>query len=128
MMFEARFARKDCTPGAERSRCTRAKNEPRIIGLQAREHYEALQSARRTQTTNEFQQNYAARAGIAGTHAQAISRCGLRGCRYIGLAKTHLQHVITAAAVNLIGIADWYSGVPTAKTRLSRFAALKSAA
>jgi transposase len=128
MMFEARFARKDCTPCALRSRCTRAKNEPRIIGLQAREHYEALQSARRTQTTREFRQNYAARAGIESTHAQAISRCGLRRCRYIGLAKTHLQHVITAAAVNLIRIADWHSGVPVAKTRLSRFAALKSAA
>src|SRR5271168_5350242 len=42
MMFEARFARKDCTPCAQRSRRTRAKNEPGIIGLQAREHYEAL--------------------------------------------------------------------------------------
>jgi putative DNA primase/helicase len=77
-----------------------------LFGLQSREHYEALQSARRTQTTKEFQQNYVARAGIEGTHAQAISRCGLRRCRYIGLAKTHLQHVITAAAVNLIRIAD----------------------
>ncbi len=38
MMFEARFARKDCTPCALRSRCTRAKTEPGIIGLQAREH------------------------------------------------------------------------------------------
>jgi transposase len=37
MMFDARFARKDCTPCALRSRCTRAKAEPRIIGLQARE-------------------------------------------------------------------------------------------
>jgi transposase len=128
MMFEARFARKDCTPCALRSRCTRAKNEPRIIGLQAREHYEALQSARRTQTTDKFRQNYAARAGIEGTHAQAISRCGLRRSRYIGLAKTHLQHVITAAAVNLVRIADWHSGVPTARTRRSRFAALQLAA
>ena len=31
MVFEARFARKDCTPCSLRSRCTRAKNEPRII-------------------------------------------------------------------------------------------------
>jgi transposase len=128
MMFEARFARKDCTPCALRSRCTRAKNEPRIIGLQARELYEALQSARRTQTTKEFRQNYAARAGIEGTHAQAISRCGLRRCRYIGLAKTHLQHVITAVAVNLVRIADWHSGLLTARTRHSRFAALQIAA
>ena len=28
MQFEARFARKDCTPCLLRSRCTRAKNEP----------------------------------------------------------------------------------------------------
>lgn len=128
MDFEVRFARKDCTPCALRSRCTRAKTEPRLIGLQAREHYEALQSARQHQTTAEFRRNYAARAGIEGTHAQAIRRCGLRRCRYIGLAKTHLQHVITAAAVNLVRIADWQSGVPAAKTRCSRFAALQMAA
>ncbi|HKM81431.1 MAG TPA: IS1182 family transposase [Candidatus Acidoferrum sp.] len=127
MIFEARFARKDCTPCELRTRCTRSRKEPRIIGLQAREHFEALQSARRHQTTEEFRQNYAARAGIEGTHAQAISRCGLRRCRYIGLAKTHLQHVITAAAVNLIRIADWHIATPTAKTRCSRFAALQPA-
>jgi transposase len=39
MDFEARFARKDCTPCPMRSRCTRAKDEPRIIGLQARKNY-----------------------------------------------------------------------------------------
>ena len=128
MDFEARFARKDCAPCPMRSRCTRAKEEPRIIGLQARENYEALQSARRHQTTDEFQKNYAARAGIEGTHAQAIRRCGLRRCRYIGLAKTHLQHVITAAAVNLVRIAEWHDATPTAQTRRSRFAALRLAA
>jgi transposase len=128
MMFEARFARKDCTPCELRTRCTRAKNEPRLIGLQAREYFEALQAARRYQTTEEFRQNYAARAGIEGTHAQAVSRCGLRQCRYIGLAKTHLQHVITAVAVNLVRIADWHAASPTAKTRRSRFAALQPAA
>jgi transposase len=50
------------------------------------------------------------------------------GWRNIGLAKTHLQHVITAAAVNLVRIADWQSGVEPAKTRCSRFAALQMAA
>jgi hypothetical protein len=42
MTWEARFARKDCTPCPLRSRCTRAKLEPRIIGLQARDQFEAL--------------------------------------------------------------------------------------
>lgn len=45
MVFEARFGRRDCTPCALRPLCTRAKREPRIIGLQAREHFEALQGA-----------------------------------------------------------------------------------
>jgi hypothetical protein len=41
-----------------------------------------------------------------------ISRCGLRRCRYLGLAKTNLQHVITAVAINLISIADWHIATP----------------
>jgi hypothetical protein len=83
MTWEARFARKDCTPCSLRSRCTKAKLEPRIIGLQSREHYEALQAARRWQTTEAFRQRYAARAGIEGTHEQAVRRSGLRRSRYI---------------------------------------------
>ena len=94
MVFEARFATRDCFPCPLRPRCTRGKREPRIIGLQAREHFKALQGARKHQKTEVFRERYAARAGIEGTHAQAISRCGLRRCRYVGLAKTRLQHVL----------------------------------
>jgi transposase len=128
MVFEARFARKDCTPCPFRPQCTKAKHEPRIIGLQAREHHEALQGVRRRQTTAEFRLQYAARAGIEGTHEQAIRRCGLRYCRYIGLAKAHLQHLLTATAINLIRLQDWWAGTPVAPTRCSRFAALQPAA
>jgi transposase len=125
MAFEARFARQDCTPCASRSRCTRAKVEPRIIGLQTREQFEALQSARKRQTTPEFSQQYAARSGIEATHEQALRRCGLRQSRYIGLAKTHLQHLITATAINLVRLSDWFAGLSPAPTRRSRFAALQ---
>jgi transposase len=128
MAFEARFARKDCTPCPFRTQCTKAKQEPRIIGLQAREHYEALHTARQRQTTEEFRQEYAARAGIEGTHEQAIRRCGLRRCRYIGQAKAHLQHVLTAVALNVIRLDDWWAGAPVSRTRCSRFAALEEAA
>jgi transposase len=124
MQFEARFARNDCAACPMRSRCTRSKVEPRIITLQAREEFEALQTARRNQTTEAFRKSYAARAGVEGTHAQAIRRCGLRRCRYIGLAKTRLQHVITAVAVNLVRVAEWYADNQSANTRISRFAAL----
>ena len=124
-IWEARFARKDCTPCPLRTRCTKAKLEPRIIGLQAREHHEALQRARQQQQTEDFRLQYAARAGIESTHEQALRRCGLRYCRYIGSAKTRLQHVITAAAINLIRISDWWTSNPRACTRRSRFAALE---
>jgi transposase len=49
---------------------------------------------------------------------------GLRRSRYRGLAKTHLQHVASAAAINLERLAAWFRAVPRAATRTSRFAAL----
>jgi transposase len=124
MMWEVRFARKDCTSCVHRLQCTKAKKEPRLLGLQAREQYEALQAARQRQTTDAFRLQYAARAGIESTHEQAIRRCGLRRSRYIGRAKTHLQHLITATAINLVRVAAWLEGTPWAKTRQSAFAAL----
>jgi transposase len=127
MTWEARFARKDCTPCPQRAQCTRAKKEPRIVGLQAQEQYEALHAARQRQTTEAFAQQYAPRAGIEGTHAQGIRRCGLRQARYIGLARTHLQHIATAAALNVVRIGEWLAGTPQAKTRCSPFAALMAA-
>jgi len=127
MTWEVRFARKDCTPCPQRAQCTRSKKEPRLIGLQAREHYAALQAARKRQTTETFRQQYAARAGIESAHAQGIRRSGLRQARYLGQAKTHLQHLATAAALNIVRIGEWLAGTPRAKTRCSPFAALKVA-
>jgi hypothetical protein len=128
MAFEARFARADCTPCPFREQCTRSKQEPRIIGLLPREQHEALQAARREQGTEEFRGRYAARAGIEGTHEQANRRCGLRRCRYIGEAKAHLQHLLTAAALNVVRLNEWWAGTPLSQTRCSRFAALQLAA
>jgi transposase len=124
---EARFSAKDCTPCAHRAQCTRAKKEPRLIGLSSREQHEVLQERREEQATEAFRQRYAARAGVESTHEQAIRRSGLRQCRYIGQAKTHLQHLVTAVAINLIRVGDWLTGTPLAPTRCSRFAALQGA-
>ena len=128
MAFEARFARADCTPCPSRAQCTRSKQEPRIFGLLPREQHEALQAARREQETEGFRWRYAARAGIEGTHEQANRRCGLRRCRYIGEAKAHLQHLLTAAAINVVRLSEWWAGTPLSRTRCSRFAALQLAA
>lgn len=128
MEIEVRFSRKDCTPCPSRSRCTKAKVEPRLIGLQSREQYETLQAARQWQRTEDFQQQYAARAGVEGTPSQGVRRCGLRQSRYIGLAKTHLPHLLTAVAINFVRLSEWWAGVSPAKTRCSPFAALQGAA
>ena len=103
--FHVRFARSDCLACAERARCTTAKIEPRELMLQPREQHETLQTARLEQTGAAFRARYAARAGIEGTHAQGVRRCGLRKARYLGLAKTTLQHACTAAALNLVRVA-----------------------
>jgi transposase len=63
--------------------------------------------------------------GMVSHFSQGIRGFGLRSSRYLGEAKTHLQHVLTAGAVNLVRFAAWMAGVPHAKTRTSRFAALK---
>jgi transposase len=124
MMWDVRFARKDCTPCVHRWQGTKAKKEPRLLGLQAREPYEALQAARPRPTTDAFRLQDAARAGIESPHEQAIRRCGLRRSRDMGLTKTHLQHLITATAINLVRVAAGLEGTPRATTRRSAFAAL----
>jgi hypothetical protein len=83
-----------------------------------------LQQARDQQYSEAFRQSYAQRAGIEGTHSQAVRALGLRRTRYFGLAKTSLQHYATAAAINLIRLDAFLSEKKAAKTRTSRFAAL----
>jgi transposase len=86
--------------------------------------HELLQQRRQWQATEEFKKKYASRAGIEGTLSQAIRGLALRQCRYVGQAKAHLQHVMTAAAMNIIRVMAWLKGEALAQTRLSHFASL----
>ena len=67
---------------------------------------------------------YNKRAGVEGTISQGVRAFGLRQARYRGLAKTHLQHIATAAAINFDRIVAWLHDIPQAQTRKSRFAKL----
>ena len=118
------FARRECLACRSRPLCTRATTEGREMTLRPRERHEAMQMARVQQETAEWKVEYAARAGIEGTISQGIRGFGLRRCRYTGLAKARLQHVATAAAINVYRISDWPGGVPRAATRTSQFARL----
>lgn len=118
------FDPKDCRACPLRVRCTQAKDGPRTMKLRPREQHEALQVARKRQTTEAFKQLYAARAGIEGTLSQGVRAFGLRHTKYIGQAKTHLQHILIAIAINIVRVVAWIWDRPRATTRLSPFARL----
>ena len=127
-LIYVRFSLQDCGACATRALCTRSQQRARVLLLPPRAQYEALHAARARQASAAGQQRYARRAGIEGTLSQGVRAFGLRRSRYRGLAKTHVQHVATAAAINVERVVAWLDERPRAKTRTSRFAALAPAA
>jgi transposase len=124
-----KFSHKGCRECQARNLCTRAEKEPRRLTLRPNKaQHEAIQQARQQQQSDDFKQRYDRRAGIEGSISQGVRSFGLRRARYIGLAKTHLQHLLTAAAINLARVDNWLSGVPLATTRISSFKALQTKA
>ncbi|OKI46051.1 hypothetical protein [Micromonospora sp. CB01531] len=55
---------------------------------------------------------------------QAVAVTDTRHARYRGLPKTHLQHVASAAALNLIRLDAWFNDAPLDRTRTSHLARL----
>lgn len=119
-----RFSLQDCRPCQARPLCSRTTDTGRRLHLPSQEHFAALQAARAWYASEEGRQRYHCRAGVEGTLSQGVRAFGLRRSRYRGLAKTHLQHGATAAAINIDRIVAWLEERPRATTRTSRFAAL----
>ena len=65
---------------------------------------------------------------VTGRTWWGIRAFDLRRSRYRGLAKTSLQHLLTAAGMNLNRLNAWLDDTPLAATRTSHFAALRPAA
>jgi len=118
------FRWEDCRCCSLRERCPRAEKVGRTLTVYPQMQYEAQEQARQRQQTDEFKLLYGERAGIEGTISQGVRAFGLREARYLGLAKTHLQHVATAAAINVVRIVDWLTGEQPEATRLSPLQAL----
>ena len=125
--INARFGRADCGACAAREFCTPAKEPRRSVYFHPRAEYEALNAARARMSDPAWKKRYRIRAGVEGTLSQGVRAFGMRRSRYIGLAKTALQQVCTAAAMNVSRIVHWLDGLPRAKTRVTRFAALAPA-
>jgi transposase len=123
-VIKIKFSTKDCSACPSLLSCTVSKRQRRTVTLRPEQQYKALQLAREREATKEYKQEYARRAGIEGTLSQGVRAHQLRRARYLGLAKTHLQHLMTASAINLKRMFNWLSGIPHATTRVSQYARL----
>lgn len=123
-VIKIKFSSTDCSNCPSLHSCTRNQRKRRTVTIRPQRQYKALQVARERETTPEYKQEYALRAGIEGTLSEAIRAHGLRRSRYLGLAKTHLRHLMTATAINVKRLFNWLNGTPHETTRTSQFAKL----
>jgi hypothetical protein len=71
------------------------------VGFPPRELYELQVRNRADQQDPAWHKRYAVRSGIEGTVCEFAHGHGMRHSRYRGQPKAHLQHVLTAIAVNI---------------------------
>jgi hypothetical protein len=108
-----RFPAAACRACPTRQLCTSSHpHRGRQLTIRPRPIHEATTTARARQDSNEFKTVYKQRAGIEGTISQAVTIADTRHARYRGQAKTHLQHVFTAVALNLIRLHAWHNNTP----------------
>ena len=129
-LIKIQFSTSDCGPCPRRCDCVQStsKYPRRTLTIRPQAQHAALQAARHQQQTKTFQQRYALRAGIEATISQGVRAFDLRRSRYLGLPKTHVQHLGIAAAINLVRLVAWLNGAPLAPTRVSAFERLYNAA
>jgi hypothetical protein len=81
------------------------------VGFPPRELRDLQLRVRAEQQTPEWKARHAARSGVEGTVNEFAHGHGMRRCRYRGHGKAHVQHVLTAIAVNI----ERLSGRPPAE-------------
>jgi transposase len=100
-LIVARFTKGQCQPCPVRTRCTTSKDGARNVGFPPRELRELQLRARAEQQTPDWKARYAVRSGVEGTMNEFAHGHGMRRCRYRTEPKAHLQHILTAIAVNI---------------------------
>lgn len=116
-VIRIRFDGATCRACPTRSACTSAQTAPRQLTVRTQAHHEAIQAARQRQETPEFKAQYALRAGVESSLSQGLRRFDLRRSRYLGLARTHLQQLLTATAMNVVRVIAWLRGEPLGERR-----------
>jgi transposase len=116
-VIRIRFDGPTCRACPARPACTAAKGAPRHRTVRPQAHPEAIQAARQRQETVDFNVRYALRAGVESSLSQGTRRFDLRQSRYLGLARTHLQQLLTATATNVVRVIAWLRGEPLGERR-----------
>ncbi|MEU4932445.1 transposase [Streptomyces yokosukanensis] len=77
------------------------RESARNVGFPPRELRDLQGRVRTEQQTPEWKVRYAVRSGVEGTIDEFAHGHGMRRCRSRGQPNAHLQHVLTAVAVNI---------------------------
>lgn len=122
-VVDVQFSAAACRACPVRQRCTQSATGGRSLKVSI--YHDAILAGRRRQQTVPFGQVYAQRAGIEGTISQTVQQHGARRTRYIGLAKTQVQTLLTAIAINLKRAALWLMGRRQAARRPAQLRCLQ---
>jgi transposase len=121
------FPAATCRACPARASCTSSARLGRQLFLRPQQIHQAVAAARAAQSGQHWKNRYALRAGVEGTIRQATHVAGIRRARYLGLAKTTLEHHAAAAAINLIRLDAWWTGKPLDRTRTTHLQRLNLA-
>ncbi len=123
-VIKIKFGAAECGRCPSAGKCTRSHPVRRTITIRPQAQHAALVAGRQRERGAEFKQEYARRAGVEGTIAQGVRSSGLRRAHYVGLAKNHLGHLLTATGMNLLRMIRWLMGEKKATTPVSAFTRL----
>ncbi|XUL85526.1 IS1182 family transposase [Streptomyces galilaeus] len=111
-----RFHARQCDPCPQRTSCAPGLSA-RTVNFLPRHLHELLIRHRADQHDHEWRRLYASRSGVEGTVNEFVNNHQMRRCRYRGLARTHVQHVLTAIAVNIERLAQQEPAASTHRPR-----------
>jgi transposase len=121
--ISVQFAAPTCHPCPARAQCTTARGG-RNLTLPPRDLHDLQTAARASQASQQWHHDYKRRAGAEATISQAITLTGCRRTRYRGLAKTRLQHIYSALALNLHRLDAYWNDTPINRTHTSHLTRL----
>jgi transposase len=107
-LIVARFTKSQCQPCPAHGQCTTSRASHRTVGFPPRGLRDLQLRVRAEQQTPEWKTRYAVRSGAEGTANEFAHGHGMRRCRYRGQDKAHLQHILTAIAIDI----ERLSGLP----------------